>query len=386
MTLGLGNVLVFYNIVRVMGPAFEGSQPSEKSVGSFVGGREKSESPVDVAPPVAAFTRPAKAFPPPRSVSTISTSDSTRALLASRYRHAYTGSVASTSESMSVGRPITPMSDLNEIIATPEPAAATRDKQLFHLNTTVPEEMSASLPAPRRSVRAVVVSQSMDQSMLTAVPLKTPASAAFPRNVSSQRDSFINMYASRSPVPEPESSTSSQTKTRFAPPTLVLNDSEAADVPSSGSASDYTSASTTSDVPSSAFADRKQLSSRSFRSIVRDRTSVINAPESDLSPLAWASLVTDAAMSNGGVPVQPSDKAARRRSRSLDAVPQTLRPRVPASAALRREFATVHALMPPVSAGLAPRTQNRLARWDSKAAVRQGPSKTSTLHTSSDPI
>ncbi|EKM58470.1 uncharacterized protein PHACADRAFT_252814 [Phanerochaete carnosa HHB-10118-sp] len=383
--LGLANVLVFCNSIRVMGPAFESPAPSEESVGSF-GGREKSGSPVDVAPPAAAFVRPAKAFPPPRSVSTISSSESTRVLLASRYRHAYSGSVASTSESASIGRPITPASDLNQIIATPQPTAS-KGGQLFHLNIAVPEEEPTSLPAPRRSARATIVRQSVDQSILTAVPLKTPAGAAFPQNRGFQRDSFINMYASRSPVPEPGSSSSAEPKGRVVPPALVLNDGDAATVPSSGS-SGYTT-STASDVPSSAFADKKQLSathSRSFRSTMRDRMSTIEVPEGGLSPIAWASIVADAASSNGGVSAQQSDKAARRRSRSMDglAVPSTLRPRVPVSATLRREFPSTELLMPPMSAGLPPRYQNRLARLDSKAGVRSSQSKMATLSTSSD--
>ncbi|GJE96214.1 hypothetical protein PsYK624_124080 [Phanerochaete sordida] len=374
--LGLANVLVFYNIIRIMGPAFQSPAPSEKSFETSSITKEKSGSPVDVAPPVAAFVRPAKPFPPPRSASVMSSNDSTRALLASRYRTAYAGSVASTNDAVSLGRPITPASDLNQQIAAPQ-LAATKDRQLFHLAVSIPEE-NASLPAPRRTARAHVVSQSLDQAMLSAVPLKTPAVAAFPQNGGSQRDSFINMYASRSPVPEPEFSDSVETKTRIAPPALVLNDGDAAAVPSSSSASGYSSSSA-SDVPSSAFADKRQLPSArtpSFRSTVRDRMSTADVPETGLSPLAWASIVTDAATSNGGVSAPRTDKAARRRSRSLDnlAVPAMLRPRAPASATLRRNFPATDALLPPMSAGVpSARSANRVARWDSQSVVRPGP-------------
>ncbi|THG96205.1 hypothetical protein EW026_g5582 [Hermanssonia centrifuga] len=66
--LGLANVSVFYNTVRIMGPAFgDSSTSSVKSEKSF-SSPHKAESPVDVAPPVAAFIAP-KAFPPPRSIT-----------------------------------------------------------------------------------------------------------------------------------------------------------------------------------------------------------------------------------------------------------------------------------------------------------------------------
>lgn len=385
--LGLANVLVFYNTIRVMAPAFDGRVPTDKSE-SFIGGREKSDSPVDVAPPVAALVRPAKAFPPPR-VNSIVSVDSTRALLAARYKHTYSASTSSTS---SMGRPITPASDLNQMIAVPLPVAG-REKSLFHLDIAAATDDAASLPAPRRSARSAVTRQPtlptvsaspIDNGMLTAVPLKTPAGAAFPQN--SQRDSFINMYASRSPAPAPESA--AEVRARFVPPTLVVNDGEPAVIPSTGSASTYASGSGSEDsaAPVSAFADKQQLSAsrRSFRSEVRARTSVVDVPASGLSPLAWASLVTDAATSNGGVHADPSTKTERRRSRSMDglAVPSMLRPRVPASATLRREFTAD--LMPPMSAGLPSKYQNRVARWDSKATFRQGPSRTPRFSNSSD--
>lgn len=362
-----------------MGPAFDQPTATTKSE-SFVGGREKSSSPVDVAPPVAAFVRPAKAFPPPRTNSTASL-DSTNALLASRYKHAYS---ASTSSTASIGRPITPASDLNWMIAVPPPVAG-REKSLFHLDIAAADD-TTSLPAPRRNGRSPVTRQPslptvmaspVDNGMLSSVPLKTPASAHFARD--SQRDSFINMYASRSPAPVLENGVS--TRPRFTPPALIVNDGEPAVVPSTGSASTYTSG---SEAPASAFADKQHFSAsaRSFRSQVRERTSLVDVPESGLSPLAWASLVTDAATSNGGV--HSEVKAERRRSRSMDGltVPSMLRPRAPASATLRQQFTTD--LMPPMSAGIPSKYQNRVARWDSKATFHQGPSKTPRFSASSD--
>ncbi|KIP10455.1 hypothetical protein PHLGIDRAFT_84948 [Phlebiopsis gigantea 11061_1 CR5-6] len=390
--LGLANVLIFYNTIRVMAPAFDAPTPSEKSE-SFVGGKEK-DSPIDVAPPAAAFVRPAKAFPPPRVSSTVSV-DSTKALLASRYKHAYSGSVNSSYSSISVARAITPASELNQMIATPPPVAG-REKSLFHLDIAAATDDVASLPAPRRNGRSPVTRQPtlstvaslpIDDVPLTAVPLKTPAGAtSFAQN--SQRDSFINMYASRSPAPGPTLGGAEETRTRFVPPALVVNDNESPVIPSTSSASAYTSTSSeASAAPSSAFADKQYFSAtrRSLRSEVRARTSTIDAPASGLSPLAWASLVTDAATSHGGVHAGVQTKAEKRRSRSMDglAVPTMLRPRVPASATLRREFTAD--LMPPISAGVpAARHQNRITRWDSKATFRQGPSKTPRLSASSD--
>lgn len=395
---GFANVLIFYNTIRVMGPAFDGPSPQEKTGSSFGGDREKSGSPVDVAPPVAAFVRPAKSFPPPRTLSTVSSitssSDSTHALLATRYKHTYSSSMASVSSAASVGRSITPASDLHQMIATPPPAAS-KDKSLFHLNIASAEE-SASLPAPRRSVRRKPVNHMHEPTLptvaaspvdgMTAIPLRTPKVTSF-----SQRDSFINMYASRSPIPTPEAPATAA-RPRFVPPTLTVNDGEPVYVPgSTGSNSGY---STESDAPSSAFADKQQLPAarpQSFRARMRERSSSVDVHESGLSPLAWASLVTDAATSNGAVqPPAPSSRAAKRRSRSMDglAVPATLRPRVPASATLRREFSAEfrqsQAQPQPASAGLPARHQNRLARMDSRASVRQAPLRTPTYKTSSD--
>ena len=384
-----------------MGPAFDGPPVAVRtnhSDKSFVAGREKPPSPVDVAPPVAAFTRPVKAFPPPRIMSTFSdSSESTRALLAARYKHTYTASIMSTSES--VGRSITPVSDLNQIIATPEPAFS-KEKSLFHL----PIDGSAALPAPRRNMRSTVVRQLSMPSVgspsfendMTAVSLKTPAGTAFHDDeAGSQRDSFINMYASRSPIATPRASVvGTATKSRMVPPTLVLNDGEPAGVLSARSV--YSSTSSESSVPSSAFVDKEQLPVSRHPSILtqlRERTDMSDIPESGISPLAWASLVTDAATSNGGSPPsQNADlKASRRRSRSMDnlAIPSNLRPRaIPKSATLRREFAprreaiASSGAFQPASAGLPPRPQNRIVRVDSKATLRSGPSRTPSYRTS----
>ncbi|KAI0090251.1 hypothetical protein BDY19DRAFT_1047449 [Irpex rosettiformis] len=307
--LGLANVLIFYNIIRIMGPAFDGTgskASSEKSIGekSFIA----NPSPVDVAPPVAAIRAPARAFPPPRSIvsersfetfgsghtrqaSSISSAggDSTRRLLpAAHLRQGRFDSPASHE----IGRSITPVSELNEMITNSSERAVPR------LIVNVPDHQN-SLPAPRRNGRSPVVRNPsvispIHPSAMMAVPLtgrKTPGSpeSAYP---ASQRNSFINMYASNDQVP--------------AMPTFAFN---SPGYSSSSPASDGEE----SDVPRSAFSQRIPIPAvtprptrskpKSLKSEMLDRLSTIDSPEESggLSSIAWASLVANAAASNGGV-------------------------------------------------------------------------------------
>lgn len=371
-----------------MGPAF--TVPMEEKTASFAAG-SKSDSPVDVAPPVSALIRTAQAFPPPRSASSLahfrqdsSTSlgaDSTRGLLAGQSRNMSMSGLA---------RPITPVAELNQMITTPAPAAL-KEKKLFHLELGSPNPANvSSLPTPRRVQRSTIQRQPtlstvvspVDDDALAPIPLRTPAmTTSFPAPAN-PRDSFMNMYATRSPLPiapnQGLSASSSGSSRRFRPPMLIVNDGEAAVVPSSGSG--YTTT-PTSEAPSSA-SSNPISKRRSFRNSLRHRMSMSMAdiPESGLSPLAWASLVTDAATSQAGTrpsPREESTRAEKRRSRSMDggrlAVPAMLRPgAVPASAAMHREFS--FNVPTPRSAGLpAAYRNNRMTRWDSKAVFQHGP-------------
>ncbi|KAI0806105.1 hypothetical protein BC629DRAFT_1590521 [Irpex lacteus] len=410
--LGLANVLIFYNTIRIMGPAFDGtgtSRTSEKSIGekSFVA---DSVSPVDVAPSVASIRAPARAFPPPRSVvsersfetfgsghsrqaSSISSvgADSTRRLIPAAHLKQSRSDSPAPHE---IGRSITPVSELNEIISNGS------DKSVPRLTVTVPEHAN-SLPAPRRDGRSPVVRNPsaispVQPSAMMPIPLtgrKSPSSPESEYPVS-QRTSFINMYASNEEVP--------------AMPTFAFA--------SPGYSSSPASDGEESDAPRSAFSQRMPIPAatprpnrpkpKSLKSEMLDRLSVLDSPEESggLSSIAWASLVANAATSNGGVrsathaPFAYSErdekKASRRRSRSVDSwvvdeaealdVPSMLRPgvkspRAPSSARLPRSTSNASTLASP-----RPLPQPRSAVPSSGFAgerVRDGPSRVPTYRT-----
>lgn len=360
---GLANVLVFYNTIRTMGPAF--STPSAVNTEKSESFLAKSMSPVDVAPPVAAQLAQAKAFPVPRnfgpspksSVETLS-GESTRQLLPPRPVHLRSESSSSSDSSTtlaSINRPITEASKLNQMLSVEKPRP--------RLNLSAADAQQHSLPAPRREGRSPVVrhptlsivASPQRSAALSAVPLKTPMETT-DSSYASHRSSFINMYASRSAAPTGSSSAS-----------------DYENMPSFRSPG-YSSADE-SDVPRSAF---EQKTNRSLRSEVRNR---IEQPESSdsasLSSLAWATLVANAATSNGGVRADsfPEDKKVRRRSKSLGslAVPSTLPPSIGSPARVPNDMSRARSVQQSSVQGP---QGNGVSRWDSKATFHQGPSRT----------
>lgn len=220
-----------------------------------------------------------------------------------------------------IGRSITPVSQLNEMISNGS------DESSLRLTVSIPEQ-AHSLPAPRREGRSPVVRNPsmispVHPSAMMPVPLtgrKTPSSpgSSYP---ASQRNSFINMYASNEQAPE-------MPTFAFASPGY--------------SSSSPVSDGEESDAPRSAFSQKMPIPSglprsvrpkpKSLKSEMLDRLSMIDSPEESggLSSIAWASLVANAATSNGGVrsakdvPFAYSErnsetsKSSRRRSRSVD--------------------------------------------------------------------
>ncbi|KAF7799656.1 hypothetical protein EIP86_010896 [Pleurotus ostreatoroseus] len=299
--------------------------------------------------------------------------ESTRHLL----KHARSESEMSTdslpSESshrgVALARVITPPSELNLMLSAPPPAAR---------KASVKER---SLPAPRRTERSAVmrrptlstVPSPLDNDLLSAVPLRTGAPLGSQN--ASQRNSFINMYGSRSPA----SSASTPDSSELGRPMMMLNDRAVPSFasPQSGSELGYTTDSD-SDVPRSAFGDRpvrpQHSRSRSLRNEVQARLSMDDVPESSgLSSLAWATLVADAATSNGGVAAAARRKTSRRRSKSMESlkIPSALQPRTPVSATMLRE--RVEVPRPPQSASV--------TRLDSRANLRNGPSRMASYRT-----
>lgn len=378
-----------------MGPAFNrpGQTASEKSE-SFVS-PHKNESPLDVTPPAAPFAAP-RSFPPPRSANSTprpsldasprpsmnhsrqksNGGESTRHLLNG---HAHSNSSVSVATMASLDRAITPVSQLNEMISMPPPAMR-KPSMRTNVNDRA-DNGSDSLPAPRRKERSPVmrrptlstIPSPMDTSLLSAVPLQTAAPSD--SQEASKRNSFINMYASRTPVP------SSSDDSQFARPAMMINDVAMPmfTSPRSGSTVGY-STDSDSDVPRSAFADRSIRPKRSFRSEVQARLSMTDAdvPERGLSSLAWATLVADAATSNGGVAAAAKLRTERRRSKSMESlrVPSSLQPRAPSSASWRSDRSEV---IP------TPRT-GTVSRWDSKANYRESPSRTPAYRTPTEGV
>ncbi len=290
----------------------------------------------------------------------------------------------------SINRPIASMDRLNQMVTVPLPTA---QKSSLRVEIGNVSDSSLSLPAPPRNTRSPVLrrptlpsiaSPPLDNSMLSAVPLKTPLPGSDNAGAS-QRDSFIKMYASQSALP--------QTAT-FMPPSMFVNDGDRITMPTFSPGSNSSpgfSSDSDSELPRSAFGERvvRPRPSRSFRVAVEQRLSTVDVPESGgLSSLAWATLVTDAATSNGGTDAAAKMKASRRRSKSMESlrVPSALQPRTPISAKLRRE--RTMGFVPPRSAmGESRYPSNSIANAmhrESRATFRDGPSKTPTYMTSSE--
>ncbi|KAI0346177.1 hypothetical protein BDW22DRAFT_1425695 [Trametopsis cervina] len=403
--LGLANVLIFYNTIRIMGPAFDGTgsqqRSSEKSIGekSFIG---RDNSPVDVAPPVSALTVPpkARAFPPPRHLanqpsmdsfgsahsrqaSSTFSGDSSRALIPPA--HLRNARSDSSMNAHMIDRPITPASELNEMMA-----AHAREPSYPTLNLD-----ANSLPAPRRTGRSPVVrrptlgapTSPMHPSAMIPVPLKTPMTAES-SYASTQRNSFINMYASSR-----DDERSMPTFTFGSPSYSSSGEESDGAFGRGGSGSDdeleveervvvSPLLSAPAPVP---VANARRPKPKSLRSEVRHRLSTVDSPEESaaLSSIAWASLVAHAASSN--VPRQSRDvKSIRRRSNSVDslAVPSMLRPGMPsAPSSARLPSARMMDPRTPLPETPQSAATPRHRRWDSKSTLHEGPARLPTYGT-----
>ncbi|TFK49547.1 hypothetical protein OE88DRAFT_1736558 [Heliocybe sulcata] len=196
LLLGLVNSLIVFKILRILRPAIGSSVQSNKSEESFQA-PELKPSPVE---PTAAAA-PTRAFPPPRKSeerrpapsirsqpSFASLSELGHPLLPQRpYMHAHTRSSSSGISSMtavSLSRPITPVSELNKAIATPQrmprpeapvlrvdPSSATNG--LGHFVRRGSAE-SLGLPPPPRHSRPSVPHKSSSLPSLETIPA-TPA-------------------------------------------------------------------------------------------------------------------------------------------------------------------------------------------------------------------
>lgn len=194
--------MVLYNTLRIMGPGYSGYSTHRKDVESFSSPEDKS--PVDVAPSVSAVLAQ-RAFPTsPRSMPS-------RQLSAGG--HAYTNSDASfATMSTLVDRSITPVKELNAKIIPNAPM--TPKIKVESASSESDDSSSGSLPAPRRSglkkphLRRPSIPAAIhipaypeyvvENGMLSAVNLQSGGPKKTERK-KKDRDSFINMYSSRSP-------------------------------------------------------------------------------------------------------------------------------------------------------------------------------------------
>ncbi|KAH8100817.1 hypothetical protein BXZ70DRAFT_936035 [Cristinia sonorae] len=226
--LGVFNVVILYNTLRIMGPAFNSANGQEKTdVESFA---TPEKSPVDVAPSVSAVIAQ-RAFPPVRtqsralaassrqpSVASIG-GDSTTNLLPPRAGHAHSNSSASSTTLSSLQRSITPVEELNELIIPNAPMNPMIRVDSASSDSDSDISIAGSLPAPRRpgvkkphlrrpTVPAAIKVPAppvyvVQNGMLSAVNLQTATKSAAPEKSGSEskkRDSFISMYTSRTPV------------------------------------------------------------------------------------------------------------------------------------------------------------------------------------------
>ncbi|KAI0784488.1 hypothetical protein C8Q75DRAFT_809976 [Abortiporus biennis] len=423
--LGVANVIIFYNIMRAMSPAFRPSaarvqaKPDLESFGN-AGVIEKEPSPVDVAPSVSAILAqrafPSSPVPGSRALSvasprlpsmvSVKSSESTQYLL--RTGHTPSGSTASTVNSLSVAalpRAITPVRELNEMLSADSsrsgsPLSATSD------------DSQSSLPAPRREHRSPLLRRPTipppvqthlevpEPSHLTAVNLQTPAVTE-----NKSRQSFINMYGSKSPQdtsPEgprltyyftPETSNKNKSlrpsqsdavlSQRFTPSiTISRSPRDIAERSGSGSGSEQSSGkafSSPEDVPLTPFLNeltRVTASATIPRDSFASRQSEAYRPSSSAGP---SSLAFAAIMNNASRNEQMRIKATRRRSKSLEQIPKMnvppppTRPAFPMSA-FQQEF-TID-LIPGIRSAVPVRTSASLA------ALRNS-HKTAAVHSAS---
>ncbi|THH26302.1 hypothetical protein EUX98_g7885 [Antrodiella citrinella] len=340
--LGFFNVLILYNTLRIMGPAFNTSGGSQKDVESF---STPEKSPVDVAPSVSAVLAQ-RAFPRAPTIRSdsrqTSIAGSTTHLMDPRANHMHSSSNGSTSTLASLNRSIIPADELKNMVNVPMTPRITVDG-----GSSPESDSSHGLSAPRRpamkrphlrrpSVPAAIQIPAypeyrVENGMLSAVNLKTPAqqSAKLSTKKTRDRDSFIAMYAPQSsgsqgvnvqvqgPSPSPRSgnfadrydmTTFTSPRTAPAPPTARSSSNGSASSPESFSVQPHLA-----DLALSSFA--QGLVERAMKSPEHARS------RSDIPAVGSTSaLAKDAVVRNA--------KKTKRRSKSLDVIPRRGIPQV----------------------------------------------------------
>ena len=344
-------MVIFYNTLRVMGPAFKQAAVSKEKddLESFGNADPEKESPADVASPASAtvgqrdlppktpktgfksgFTPRKLTLLTPREAS-VHSFESTKGLMSAR-GHIATGSNASTLtavSSITYKRSITPAAELNEMLKH----RVTSDSD------SSSDESSSSLPASRRergkprSLRRnnvpppVFINPPTEHGFLTAVNLKTTA----PKTQTKSRKSFLNMYGIRSA----ELSVAKHSRMAFGgdpTPTLTpkgLTSRPPMSAVAAGGARRPQTPSTSSTSSSPDVSGRLEplmVLSPFMGEFIEQASQAVNSPlleghtrnQTDATPLAWEALVNSAANSPVAARSGAQIKASRRRSKSVD--------------------------------------------------------------------
>lgn len=367
--LGAANVVIFYNTLRVMGPAFKQAAVSKgkDDIESFGNADPEKESPVEVAPPLSELSSqqdlppktPAKPGFTPRKLTLLTPREvafhsfETSKGLKSARGHVPTTSNASGSSSLTAvssityKRSITPVAELNEMLS----------RQTSPHSETSSDESSTSLPVPRRergkprSLRRkkvpppVLVNAPADNGFLSAVNLKTTART--PKTKEKSRKSFLNMYGFRSAEPsvakhsrmafggDPTPAFTPKAFTARPPTSAVATGNQRFGSPAFGPArrashSGSPSTPSTSSSPDvSARLDPVVALSPFMGEFIEQASQAVNSPlleghsrnQTDDAPLAWDTFSKNASNSPAAARSGAQIKALRRRSRSLDVKP-----------------------------------------------------------------
>lgn len=354
-------MVIFYNTLRVMGPAFKQAAVSKgkDDIESFGNADPEKESPVEVVPPPSDISSqqdlphktPAKPGFTPRKLTLLTprevafhSFESSKGLKSARGHIAATSNASGSSSltavsSITYKRSITPVAELNEMLS----------RQTSPRSETSSDESSTSLPVPRRergkprSLRRkkvpppVLVNAPADNGFLSAVNLKTTART--PKTKEKSRKSFLNMYGFRSAEP----SVAKHSRMAFGgdPTPAFTPKAFTARPPTSAVAIGFGSArrasrslspstpSTSSSPDVSARLDPVVALSPFMGEFIEQASQAVNSPlleghsrnQSDDAPLAWDAFSKNASNSPAAARSGAQIKASRRRSRSLDIKP-----------------------------------------------------------------
>ncbi|KIM84269.1 hypothetical protein PILCRDRAFT_6532 [Piloderma croceum F 1598] len=404
--LGFVNVCLLYNTFRVLGPAFESRSLSSTSYDEVSGGppekkpnlQRASQANNQSLQPDSHFladNNTTLSFPAltyQKSISDAGSDSSLRLLIPGResyMAHSRSSSLRS-SIADSIGRTITPVSEFNYAIIV-EPESILQKSRVGISDTglqryDIPSSSAGSLGFPQlpRQTRLSVSRHSAVQTITSATPFKdqlpdvdlrnrTHAQAVSVSNISSsRRGSFGARLISASPEDTLVSSGGQAGhgyKSSFSANETLMSDQHVS-----------TSAGTSKAQPAQSLPivtvrvsspTEYDVIDHTLSNEVRSRTETV-AP-GRLTSLAWATLVTDAATSNGSSRIViPRNAASCDGNDSVSPVPHVLRPRTAASSKSVRNGIVD-------TANRRANSVSSIMSGDIDVKMRQGPSKQPAL-------